>query len=54
MRFLTLTSALALVAASPALADPVFHRIASFATTGLEADVIAFLELARKQQWVEV
>ena len=26
----------------------------AFATTGLEADVIAFLELARKQQWVEV
>lgn len=32
MRFLTFTSALALVAASPALAEPVFHRIASFAT----------------------
>ena len=26
----------------------------AFATTGLEADVIAFLELARKQQWVAV
>ena len=26
----------------------------AFATAGLEADVIAFLELARKQQWVEV
>ena len=26
----------------------------AFATTGLEADVLAFLELARKQQWVEV
>jgi pyrroloquinoline quinone biosynthesis protein D len=26
----------------------------AFATTGLEADVVAFLELARKQQWVEV
>lgn len=26
----------------------------AFATTGLAADVIAFLELARKQQWVEV
>lgn len=26
----------------------------AFAATGLEADVIAFLELARKQQWVEV
>ena len=26
----------------------------AFATTGLEADVIAFLELARKQQWVDV
>ncbi len=25
----------------------------AFATTGLEADVIAFLELARKQQWIE-
>ena len=26
----------------------------AFATTGLEADVIAFLELARKQQWIDV
>lgn len=26
----------------------------AFATTGLEADVLAFLELARKQRWVEV
>lgn len=26
----------------------------AFATTGLEADVLAFLELARKQQWVDV
>ena len=26
----------------------------AFATAGLEADVIAFLELARKQQWVDV
>lgn len=26
----------------------------AFATAGLEADVIAFLGLARKQQWVEV
>ncbi|MFP5402916.1 MAG: pyrroloquinoline quinone biosynthesis peptide chaperone PqqD [Gammaproteobacteria bacterium] len=26
----------------------------AFATTGLEADVIAFLELARKQQWVDL
>ena len=26
----------------------------AFVTTGLEADVIAFLELARKQRWVEV
>ncbi|WEN43011.1 Coenzyme PQQ synthesis protein D [Thauera sp. GDN1] len=25
----------------------------AFATTGLEADVLAFLELARKQQWIE-
>ena len=26
----------------------------AFATSGLEADVLAFLELARKQQWVDV
>lgn len=26
----------------------------AFVTTGLEADVLAFLELARRQQWVEV
>ena len=26
----------------------------AFATTGLEADVLAFLELARKQQWIDV
>ncbi|MDI3513820.1 MAG: pyrroloquinoline quinone biosynthesis protein [Rhodocyclaceae bacterium] len=26
----------------------------AFATTGLEADVIAFLELARKQQWIDL
>ncbi|WP_345792480.1 pyrroloquinoline quinone biosynthesis peptide chaperone PqqD [Thauera sp. JM12B12] len=26
----------------------------AFATTGLEADVVAFLELARKQQWIDV
>lgn len=32
MRFLTFTSALALVAATPALSEPVFNRIASFAT----------------------
>lgn len=25
----------------------------AFATTGLKADVLAFLELARKQQWIE-
>ncbi|MBT9244707.1 esterase-like activity of phytase family protein [Gemmobacter fulvus] len=32
MRFLTFTSALALVAASPALSEPVFNRVSSFAT----------------------
>ena len=32
MRFLTFTSAIALVAATPALSEPVFNRIASFAT----------------------
>lgn len=32
MRFLTFTSALALVAASPALSEPVFNRVFSFAT----------------------
>ena len=26
----------------------------AFATTGLEADVLAFLELARKQQWIDL
>ncbi|MDG3066543.1 pyrroloquinoline quinone biosynthesis peptide chaperone PqqD [Thauera mechernichensis] len=26
----------------------------AFATAGLEADVVAFLELARKQQWIDV
>ena len=26
----------------------------AFATGGLEADVIAFLELARKQQWIDL
>ena len=26
----------------------------AFATAGLEADVVAFLELARKQQWIDM
>lgn len=36
------------------VADVVADLEQAFATAGLEADVVAFLELARKQQWIDV
>jgi pyrroloquinoline quinone biosynthesis protein D len=36
------------------VAEVVVDLEQAFATTELEADVMAFLELARKRQWVEV
>lgn len=35
------------------VAEVVAELEQAFAAVGLEADVIAFLELARKQQWIE-
>lgn len=36
------------------VADVVADLEQAFATAGLEADVVAFLELARKQQWIDM